>query len=83
MKKYNNLMNLDNLSLFKYCKNNICEENFWKDRTFKYFGKINLEKNQTWKNLYLKLIYYLDKYEYKKDDNSLKWASLNGHLFLF
>jgi len=61
----------------RFCKN----ETLWKERLFKYYGIFYPEEGQTWKNLYLKLVYYMDKYKYNKNSrNSFTKASINGHL---
>ena len=61
--------------------NELCnDENLWRNRLWKYYGNFYPEDRQTWKNLYLRLVYYLDKYNYKKDISSFQNASYNGHL---
>lgn len=43
--------------------NKLCsDENFMKNRVYEKYGHINKNKNRSWKNLYLKIVYYNDKY---------------------
>jgi hypothetical protein len=61
--------------------NKLCKsENLWRDRLFKYYGKFYPEVGQTWKNLYLSLVYLLDKYRYEKNNDAIQMAAQNGHL---
>jgi len=69
-------LQFENKYINKLCK----DESLWKDRLFKYYGKFYPEPGQSWKNLYLTLVYRLDKYKYGKDDDSFAEASRNGHL---
>ena len=65
-----------NRKIYQLCNN----ENLWETRLFERYGKFYPQDGQTWKNLYLKLVYYLDKYNYKKNHKSFQKASKNGHL---
>ncbi len=56
---------LDNKYIYKLCS----DENFWRERTWQKFGRLEKNENRTWKNLYLKLVYYTDKY--KKDSTDI------------
>ena len=70
-------LELKNKYFNRFCKN----ETLWKERLFKYYGIFYPEEGQTWKNLYLKLVYYMDKYKYNKNSrNSFTKASIKGHL---
>ena len=61
--------------------NKLCKsESLWQNRLFKYYGQFYPEIDQTWKNLYLSLVYRLDKYKYTKDNSSFLKAIQNGHL---
>ncbi len=55
-------------------------EDFWRNRTYIKFGKIYPEEGQSYKEFYLKLVYFMDKYKYEKDNNSFEDASERGHL---
>jgi len=90
------LLNLPDVDFFKFCAkfnskdaieftninmNQLCNnEILWKERLFKFYGNFYPEYNQTWKNLYLKLVYYMDKYKYKQNEKSLIKAIKKGHL---
>ena len=65
-----------NKKIYQLCNN----ENLWRTRLFERYGKFYPQDGQIWKNLYLKLDYYLDKYKYKKDNKSFEDASQNGQL---
>jgi hypothetical protein len=69
-------LQFENKYVNKLCKS----ETLWQNRLFKYYGKFYPEVNQSWKNLYLSLIYLLDKYKYEKDYDSFVKANRNGHL---
>ena len=64
---------LDDKSLFQLCKTNkyvqrFCkDEDFWKERLFKNYGYAEKNKNRTWKDFYLNIVYYDNKL---KDDDS-------------
>jgi hypothetical protein len=61
--------------------NKLCNsENLWKNRLFKYYAEIYPELGQTWKNLYLSLVYHLNRYKYKKNMDSFIDAIGNGYL---
>ncbi len=75
------MMELCDEDLYNFCQINKYgiklsnNEDFWRNRLWKYYGKIYLEERQKLKEFYLKLVYYMDKYKYKKDDNSFREAS--------
>ena len=62
------LSELDDMSLLKFCTTSkyakkLCEDEiFWLNRTLSKYGRLEKNPKRTWKNLYLKLTYYLDKY---------------------
>jgi ankyrin repeat protein len=64
----------------KYINKLYNNETLWRERLFRYYAEIYPEENQTWKNLYLSLIYHLDKFEYKKNKKILMKATMNDHL---
>ncbi len=80
------LMKLEEKDLINFCQINkyakkLClNEDFWRNRLWKYYGKICIEEEQIYKEFYLKLVYYMDKYRYKKDNISFRNASQNGRL---
>ena len=80
------MMELNDKDLYNLCQINkygkkLCSnEDFWRNRLWKYYGKIYPEEGQKWKEFYLKLVYYMDKYKYEKDNNSFIKASRYGHL---
>ena len=82
------MMELDDKSLFNFCQINkygkkLClNEDFWRNRLWKYYGKIYPTEGQKWKEFYLKLVYYIDKYKYEKDDDSFQRVCEAGHLEL-
>lgn len=66
------LSELDDRDLFNYCKTHkygreLCNnEDFWRNRVESKFpgaGKIK-STDRTWKNYYLKIVYYFNKYKY-------------------
>jgi hypothetical protein len=67
-------LQFENKYVNKLCNN----ETLWQKRLFKYYAQIYPEPGQTWKDLYLSLIYHLDKYG--KDYDSFLKATKNGHL---
>ncbi len=80
------IMELDDKSLFNFCLtskrgNNLCDENFWRNRLWKYYSKIYPEEGQKWKELYLKLVYYMNKYKYTMNsDYGIRRAIFKGRL---
>ena len=63
------LMKLDDRSLMEFCvssgkleyEKKLCSnEDFWRERLWKYYEKFYPEEGQKWKTLYLKLIYDMD-----------------------
>ena len=81
------LMNdMDDRSLFNFCKTNdqkdiegilYCNNvEFWRKRLWERYGEFYPE-NSKWKDFYLKLTYYLNKYG---ERNAFVYASANGHL---
>lgn len=77
---------MDDRSLFNFCKTNdqkdiegilYCNNvEFWRKRLWKKYGEFYPE-NSDWKEFYLKLTYYLNKYG---ERNVFVLASANGHL---
>ena len=71
------LSELDDASLLNFCQTStygkkLCEnETFWFNRTLQKYGKVEKNPKRTWKNLYLKLAYYLDKYTESKSVEEL------------
>ena len=76
LKKEDYPLEFTNRKINELCNN----ETLWKTRLFERYGKFYPQDGQTWKNLYLKLVYYLDKYDYKKDNESFTDASREGRL---
>ncbi|GAG85778.1 unnamed protein product [marine sediment metagenome] len=69
---YEILMNLDDESLLNFCKSavkqeyekSLCaDETFWKLRMKNYYPSYYHLNNQSWKDFYLKMVYYLSKLE--------------------
>ena len=62
------MSDMDDRTLLEFCKTHrytkeLCNnELFWKKRLNKKYGSFNKNENRTWKEFYLKIIYYLDKY---------------------
>jgi len=77
---------MDDRSLFNFCKTNdqkdiegilYCNNvEFWRKRLWRKYGEFHPE-NSDWKEFYLKLTYYLNKYG---ERNAFVFASANGHL---
>lgn len=73
------LIELDDEGLFKFCSkfnskdaiefknkyfNRLCkDENLWRKKIYNKFGNVDKNKDRTWKDFYLKSIYYIDKYK--------------------
>jgi hypothetical protein len=65
------LSELEDIDILNYCKTHkygkeLCDnENFWENRVETKFPKAAQIKspNRTWKNFYMKIVYYLDKYK--------------------
>ncbi len=74
------LMELDDKSLLEFCKtgkygNQLCkDEIFWKNRFINRFGRADKNQGKSWKDFYLNMVYYLDKY----GKHALYHASLKG-----
>ena len=74
------LSELDDKSLLEFCKTNrygseLCkDEKFWKNRFIYKFGRFDKNPDRSWKDFYLKVVYYTDKYKNK----ALYHASLKG-----
>ena len=66
-------LNVENKYVYKLCN----DENFWRDRTLKKFGKVNKNENRSWKHLYLKIVYYNDKFN-RDAENILETLSTKG-----
>lgn len=63
------MLRMEDESLLNFCKienkyvYQLCnDENFWRNRTMKQFGTIFKIPNRKWKDFYLKLVYYKNKY---------------------
>ena len=63
------LSELDDVTLFSFCKiensyiQKLCnDENFWRERVKRKFGNVKKNEDRTWKNLYLNILYYTEKY---------------------
>ena len=63
------LSKMDDQTLFSFCKiensyvQKLCNnENFWRERVKEKFGNVKKNEHRTWKNLYLNITYYTDKY---------------------
>ena len=79
------LMKLNDKDLYNFCQinkraNKLCDDHFWRNRLWKYYGEFYPQDGQTCKNLYLKLVYLIKEYNYIKDNKSLRKASEKGHL---
>ena len=79
------LSKMDDQTLLSFCKienmyvQKLCnDENFWREKVKEKFGNVKKNEDRTWKNFYLNILYYTDKYgiyksmiifvnEYKKD----------------
>lgn len=65
------LQELDDRELLDFCVSHkygseLCkDENFWRKRIVKRYGGVNKNERRTWKNFYLTIVYYLDKYKDK------------------
>lgn len=80
---------MDDRTLLSYCQTNryaenLCNnEDFWRNRFVKVYGiedaKLK-DKNRTWKNYYLSVLYYTNKYTTEK---ALEKVAEKGHLDLF
>ena len=80
---------MDDRTLLSYCQTNryaenLCNnEDFWRNRFVKVYGigdaKLK-DKNRTWKNYYLSVLYYTNKYTTKK---ALEKVAEKNHLDLF
>ena len=66
-------LNVENKYVYKLCN----DENFWRDRTVKKFGKLEKNENRSWKHLYLKIVYYNDKFN-RDAENILATLSTKG-----
>ena len=48
------------ISLNKYL-NTVADENFWRKRLLQRYPNVEIDKTRTWKDNYLKILYYVDK----------------------
>src|SRR5665647_2181794 len=80
---------MDDRTLLSYCQTNRYSENlcnnedFWRNRFIKVYGIENAKlknKNRTWKNYYLLVTYYTNKYTDKK---ALMKVAEKGYMDLF
>jgi hypothetical protein len=73
---------MDDRTLLEFCQvskytRELCKnELFWKKRLIRNYGEFNKNRDRTWKQFYLKIIYYLDKYPIL--DNALYYISIEG-----
>jgi hypothetical protein len=62
------LSELDDQSLLEFCKSNkygneLCkDELFWKQRFINRFGRADKNTDRSWKDFYLNVVFYMDKY---------------------
>jgi hypothetical protein len=57
----------------------ICNDNnFWRDRLFQKYGRIEKSSEKTWKTFYLQLVYYMDKSN-NDVDTAMELAANGGH----
>ena len=62
------MMEINDKDLLNYCLINkygikLCSnEDFWRNRLWKYYGKFYPKEGQKWKELYLKLVHDINKY---------------------
>ena len=62
------LAELDDKSLLEFCKTNrygseLCrDELFWKGRFINRFGRVDKNEWRSWKDFYLNVVFYMDKY---------------------
>ena len=79
------LSNLDDRSLLSFCSTSqygrtLCQnETFWRNRFLNKFGKHFKSPNRTWKDFYLKVVYYFDKNEDDLND-AMGNAARGGHM---
>lgn len=63
------MSDMDDRTLLEFCQTHkysreLCNnELFWKKRLSRKYGIFNKNEDRTWKQFYLKIIYYLDKYK--------------------
>jgi len=71
---------LDDKSLLEFCKthkygNRLCnDELFWKTRFFNKFGRADKNPDRSWKDFYLNIVFYTDKYK----NNAIEKISMKG-----
>jgi len=76
------MADMDDRTLLEFCQTHrysreLCNnELFWKKRLTKKYGIFNKNEDRTWKQFYMKIIYYLDKYA--SLDEALYHISLEG-----
>lgn len=62
------MADMDDRTLLEFCQTSkyartLCNnELFWKKRLIRKYGLFNKNEDRTWKEFYLKIIYYLDEY---------------------
>ena len=85
------MMKMEDESLLNFCKINnkyvqkLCDdENFWRNKTHNKFG-LTIEKlsNRTWKDFYLKIIYYMNKYSIFQAAAKLKKDIKNYDIYYY
>ena len=76
------MADMDDRTLLEFCQTsqyarNLCKnEMFWKKRFIRQYGAFSKNPDRTWKQFYLKIIYYLDKYPIL--DDALYHVSIEG-----
>ena len=74
------LSELDDKSLLEFCKtgkygNELCkDELFWKNRFISRFGRADKNEWRSWKDFYLNVVFYMDRYR----NRALDRVSLKG-----
>lgn len=74
---YDNLYEIFQVN--KYLSKISKDESIWKKLVWKDYNQIYPDKNQSWKELYLKIRYFIKVYGYRKDVNSYRASERNGH----
>ena len=82
-------MHLNLKELVQFCNsskkinNLVCKkEDIWLYKTIEKYGKVEKNKDRSWKNLFLKLVYYLDRYTDDKALTELSKEGINPNLVL-
>ena len=72
---------LNNNDLLNFCRADpflsICNnDNFWRDRLFCKYGRIEKSTEKSWKTFYLQIVYYFKK---SGINRAMKLAAIGGH----